>query len=396
MLEWPEVKRCKLCGEKLFYMFYHCSICDFVVVIRACAKNPPPNAHEHQLSVTPRKISFDCDACGMAGHRSPYSCQQCDFMIHQSCIDLPEIINVNRHEHRLSRCLHLSPGSWICGFCHKKVDWSYGAYSCSICPNYAIHSKCAIRDDVWDKLELKGIPEEPQDMEPFKVIDENLICHFSHEEHYLQLNEEDIIFGGSILCEACVLPIYSQAFYSCCTTISESIIHESHPCTLYYNIGKFIECASCNSSKYQFLSDDCSFGLDTRCVALPKATQHWYDEHLLFLCYEKNKRGECWCDICEEQIGTMIWFYTCDSCCVTFHIECVLGDFSRFMPGRIVKFEEWRIKTMQTSPGFLPRCYVCHTRRAVPFVLNVFYPKKNVFICSLECLFRTSLREDLY
>ncbi|KAH0901279.1 hypothetical protein HID58_040782 [Brassica napus] len=453
MLEWPEVKRCKLCGEKLFYMFYHCSICDFVVDT-ACAKNPPPNviefpkahehslviakdlsdfkcgfcgeedhlryryrcylcilefeircsmlsleidypyhpkhplkfltkeeqhfshgkcricgkelrwkfyhcsickfsvdvdcvrdpsplailfpkAHEHQLSVTPRKISFDCDACGMAGHRSPYSCQQCDFMIHQSCIDLPEIINVNRHEHRLSRCLHLSPGSWICGFCHKKVDWSYGAYSCSICPNYAIHSKCAIRDDVWDKLELKGIPEEPQDMEPFKYTD----------FQYFSIDVK-------------------------CTTISESIIHESHPCTLYYNIGKFIECASCNSSKYQFLSDDCSFGLDTRCVALPKATQHWYDEHLLFLCYEKNKRGECWCDICEEQIGTMIWFYTCDSCCVTFHIECVLGDFSRFMPGRIVKFEEWRIKTMQTSPGFLPRCYVCHTRRAVPFVLN--------------------------
>ncbi|CDY63460.1 BnaCnng42150D [Brassica napus] len=166
--------KCLICGEELGLKFYHCSICKFSVDV-SCVRDPPPltvlfpKAHEHQLSLTPRKISFDCDACGMAGDRSPYSCQQCYFMIHQICIDLPEIINVNRHEHRLSRRLHLSPESWVCGFCHKNVDWSYGAYSCSICPNYVIHSKCAIRDDVWDKLELKGIPEEPQDIEPFKV-----------------------------------------------------------------------------------------------------------------------------------------------------------------------------------------------------------------------------------
>ncbi|WZY68606.1 hypothetical protein YC2023_000846 [Brassica napus] len=131
-----------------------------------------------------------------------------------------------------------------------------------------------------------------------------------------------------------------------------------------------MKCASCNKWDYRLFScDDCNFGIDRRCVALPKATQHWYDEHLLFLCYQKNKRGDYWCDICEEQIDTIIWFYTCDSC-VTFHVKCVLGDFSRFMPGRIATYKWWRIKTMQTSPGFLPRCYICHTRRAVPFVLK--------------------------
>ncbi|CAH8326678.1 unnamed protein product, partial [Eruca vesicaria subsp. sativa] len=152
---------CGICGNHLWKRFYYCSICKFSVD-GSCVKNPPPltirlfpKAHDHQISLMPRIISFKCDACGFPGDRSPYSCQQCYFMIHQSCIDLPEIINVNRHEHRLSRRLQLSPGSWICGFCHEKVDWSYGAYSCSVCPNYAIHSKCAIRNDVWDKLELK-------------------------------------------------------------------------------------------------------------------------------------------------------------------------------------------------------------------------------------------------
>ncbi|CAF2069067.1 unnamed protein product, partial [Brassica napus] len=165
----------------------------------------------------------------------------------------------------------------------------------------------------------------------------------------------------------------------------------------------YIKCASCNEGGCRsFSCDDCSFGLHERCAVLPKTIQHWYDEHLIFLCYNKNKRGgEYWCDICEEQIDTMIWFYTCDSCCVTFHTECVLGDFSRFMPGRIVTHRNWRIKAMQTSPGFLPRCYICHTQRAVPFVLNLCNPQNNVFICSLECLVRTrlgrtSFREVVY
>ncbi|KAF2533031.1 hypothetical protein F2Q70_00031308 [Brassica cretica] len=181
--------KCLICGEELRLKFYHCSICKFSVDV-GCVRDPPPlailfpKAHEHQLSLTPRKISFDCDACGMAGDRSPYSCQQCYFMIHQSCIDLPEIINVNRHEHRLSRRLHLSPGSWVCGFYHKNVDWSYGAYSCSICPNYVIHSKCAIRYDVWDKLELKGIPEEPQDIEPFKFILHKTCANLSRKKRH--------------------------------------------------------------------------------------------------------------------------------------------------------------------------------------------------------------------
>ena len=454
--------KCRICGDELGRRFYNCSICKFSVDV-ACVKNPPPltilfaKAHDHQISLIPRIISFNCDACGLAGDRSPYSCQQCDFMIHQSCIDLPEIINVNRHEHRLSRRLQLSPGSWICGICHKKVDWSCGAYSCSICPDYAIHSRCALRDDVWDKLELKGIPEEPQEIKPYTVVNGNLIRHFSHEEHYLQLNEENIICGGSIRCEACVLPICSQAFYSCvqcdfilhktcanlprkkrhmyhakpltlvvgdmtyfdcsacsnpssgfrysitnfnidvkCSALSESIFHESHGCTLYYIYGNGKHCIACGNWSYStFNCDDCKFVLDLKCVVLPKTTRHWYDEHILSLCYENPTKGEHWCDICEESIEKK-WFYNCDICCVAFHTKCVLGDFSLLMPGRVITlityYGKTRFEVIQTHPGFLPRCYICSSRRAVPFVSKVLYPKKIVYICSSKCFLSSRLR----
>ncbi|CAH8354246.1 unnamed protein product [Eruca vesicaria subsp. sativa] len=420
--------KCRICGNELKRRFYHCSFCKFSVDL-ACVNNLPPltilspKAHDHQISLMPRIISFNCDVCGWAGDRSPYSCRQCDFMIHQSCIDLPEIINVNRHEHRLSRRRQLSPGNWICGFCHKKVDWSCGAYSCSICPNYAIHSKCAIRDDVWDKLELKGIPEDFQEIKPFKVINGNLIHHFSHEEHYLQLNEENITCGENVRCEACVLHINYQAFYSCvqcdfilhktcanlprmkrhiyydkpltltsggmtqfkcsacynwssgfrygtesfkidviCGEISEPIFHESHGCPLYYIYRNGKTCAACGKwDSSTFCCDDCKFVLDLKCVVLPKTTKHWYDDHPLSLCYRVNTKGEYWCDICEESIEKY-WFYNCDDCCTAFHTKCVVGDFSLLMPGRsiITYYDELRIEAMQTSPRFLPR----HIRRS--------------------------------
>ncbi|CAH8366475.1 unnamed protein product [Eruca vesicaria subsp. sativa] len=456
--------KCCICGDELWRRFYHCSICKFSVDL-ACVRNPPPltilfaKTHDHKISLMPRIISFNCDVCGMNGDRSPYSCQRCDFMIHQSCIDLPEIINVNRHEHRVSRRLHLYPGNWICGVCYKKVDWSYGAYSCSICPNYAIHSTCAIEDEVWDKLELKGTPEEVQEIKPFKVIGENLIHHFSHEEHYLQLNEEQIKGDGNVRCEACVLPINYQAFYSCvqcdfilhktcanlprkkrhmyndkpfilksggmtqfncsacynwfsgfryrtesfnidvkCSELSEPIFHESHGCPLYYIHRNQEDCIACGRRcKSTFKCNDCKFVLGTKCVVLPKTTKHWYDEHILSLCYDNHTKGELCCDVCEESIEKY-WFYKCDICCVAFHTKCVLGDLSLLMPGRsiITYYDELRIEVMQTSPSFLPRCYYCRSRRAVPFVLRAFYPKQTVLVCSSQCFLYNHLGTDHY
>ncbi|KAF3595417.1 hypothetical protein DY000_02027575 [Brassica cretica] len=460
-----ESKNCKLCGETLIYMFYHCPLCKFVVDT-SCIKNPPPDvidhpkAHEHSLVHLKHYYHGTCDFCEeIYCSRYLFKCFQCQLKFHLECSNLPlEIIHPSHSKHPLKR-LQLSPGSWICGICHKKVDWSCGAYSCSICPDYAIHSRCALRDDVWDKLELKGIPEEPQEIKPYTVVNGNLIRHFSHEEHYLQLNEENIICGGSIRCEACVLPIYSQAFYSCvqcdfilhktcanlprkkrhmyhakpltlvvgdmtyfdcsacsnrssgfrysitnfnidvkCSALSESIFHESHGCTLYYIYGNRKHCIACGNWSYStFNCDDCKFVLDLKCVVLPKTTGHWYDEHILSLCYENPTKGEHWCDICEESIEKN-WFYNCDICCVAFHTKCVLGDFSLLMPGRVITYYgKTRFEVIQTHPGFLPRCYICPSRRAVPFVSKVLYPKKNVYICSSKCFLSADyVCKDLY
>uniref|UniRef100_A0A0D3CXG2 Phorbol-ester/DAG-type domain-containing protein n=1 Tax=Brassica oleracea var. oleracea TaxID=109376 RepID=A0A0D3CXG2_BRAOL len=188
-----------------------------------CVITPPPlviehpKTHEHQLTLSTRQISFTCNVCGVPDNRSSYSCLPCGFTVHRSCIDMPQVIIINRHNHRLAYTNHLGPGFSDCGVCRRPVDQLHGAYSCSICPTYAVHSKCATTIKVWDGINLEGVPEEIEEL-PFKVVgDDNMkINHFSHEEHNLRLTSENVITDETTLCAACVYPLSdSGPIYSC-------------------------------------------------------------------------------------------------------------------------------------------------------------------------------------
>ncbi|CAL9248402.1 unnamed protein product [Arabidopsis halleri] len=259
-------RKCHICGEETENLLYHCNMCKFNMDIGCAIRDPQQVAlsnlkvHEHTLTLMPRLISFVCDACGTKGDHSPYVCVQCDFMIfHQECAYLPRVINVNHHDHRISFKYPLGLGEWRCGVCWEEIDWSYGAYSCSSCPNYAIHSRCATRKDVWDGKELDGVPGVIEDIKPFKVNDDNTITHFSHE-HNMSLNKET---EESTFCQACVCPIGSYTSYSC----SES---------------------------------DCTFILHETCANLPKKKRHFLSPELLALRPQSQRSKENICRACDQ------------------------------------------------------------------------------------------------
>ncbi|CAN6982059.1 unnamed protein product [Brassica oleracea var. botrytis] len=113
-------------------------------------------------------------------------------IFHQRCIDLPRVIKITRHKHRLSHTLYIEPLTSPCRICYKPVDIKYGQYSCSHkdC-SYVAHSKCATHENVWDGKELEWEPEiydNSEDIIPFKKVGDNLIKHFSHE-HILKLEK---------------------------------------------------------------------------------------------------------------------------------------------------------------------------------------------------------------
>ncbi|XP_010525013.1 PREDICTED: uncharacterized protein LOC104802893 [Tarenaya hassleriana] len=309
---------CSCCGKRLGRGWvYHCPICSFIIHLR-CAKEPPvlevdqPKSHDHKLFLLPKPRPFTCDACALLldGPSLPWACLECGVMIHRDCIDLPRLIRISRHPHRI-RFTPSPPlpahesSSLSCGVCLKVAHNQYGAYSCikDDC-RYVVHSKCAIREDVWDGKDLYGVPEEPEDVEnPFEVIDDKVIRHFSHEHHHLKLkeDEDDAGFDGSEHCQACGLPIriHSGNFYGCMTGDCDFVIHETcanlprktwymlHPHRLTLK-----PCRNCNNTcsvcardysgfVYTCCEENCGFQVDANCASISEPFIHIIHPHPL-------------------------------------------------------------------------------------------------------------------
>ncbi|CAA7051959.1 unnamed protein product [Microthlaspi erraticum] len=297
---------CRLCGKEIGdKLFYHCSSCNFTVDMRCVVSPPAPSllnlkAHDHQLNLIPRLISFTCNACGLKGDRSPYVCIQCGFMVHQDCLDFPRLININRHDHRVSRTSLIGVVDSVCGVCRKKVDWTCGGFSCHKCPGYIVHSKCATRQDVWNGKELEGIPEETEDTEPYVRIDDNTIQHFSHKEHNLRFNKGCILREEDRWCSACTQPIYPKSFYGCmdcdfflhkkCAELPKRKRHALHNdwLSLVTSEDDLFYCSACyvrsNGFKYQGEGAFSYVKLDVRCCSIYEPFDHpSHPQHPLYL-----------------------------------------------------------------------------------------------------------------
>ncbi|EOA39846.1 hypothetical protein CARUB_v10008515mg [Capsella rubella] len=330
--------RCKCCRRHLQEVYYHCSSCNFSLNL-TCTRNPPPftifhaKSHEHPLSIFPRRIPSPCDACGLSlenTHDLVYACLSCNFIVHRACIYLPRVIKITRHPHRLSLSSSLPSGLFRCGVCRRTIDVTYGQFSCNKGCHYAVHSRCAVDERVWDGKDLEGVPEEPdEDVQPFERIDDETIQHFSHD-HQLRLHMSDGACDDdeNKFCQACIIPILvSQLFYGClqcnfllheaCASFPRVKDHPIHKHQLILHpippdplkvvqlqggggrYSRYVEgmfkCGGCDQSGYGFVyicrEQGCQFQVDARCASLPDPFIHGsHSHHDLFFNHTK---GEC-------------------------------------------------------------------------------------------------------
>ncbi|XP_024010328.1 uncharacterized protein LOC18014268 [Eutrema salsugineum] len=310
--------RCHFCRRVLGERMYHCSTCNFSIDMDCWIIQPPltiyqPKSHNHTFTLMPVRNSFTCNGCGIV-----------------DCIDLPRVININRHEHRISRTYHLGHGDWQCGVCRKKMDWTCGAFSCKKCPSYAVHSKCAIRNDVWDEKELEDEPEEKEIRYTYQVINEKEIKHCSHR-HNLRLRDDNAAEYEEMLCEACIAPISSDPFFKCvqcefflhkvCAILSYKKRHILHKHRLSLETGssfmarEYFKCTYCRQFFDGFMhycESFCNLELDLRCANISEPFHHELHPHPLYRTSTEPKTcGGCGkdseyvlcCIVCEFALG---------------------------------------------------------------------------------------------
>ncbi|CAF1703351.1 unnamed protein product [Brassica napus] len=301
-------KSCYFCAARP-KVLYHCSICNFSVCF-GCTKHPPPlvvedpKTHKHPLSLFASQISFTCNRCGTESNDpKPYICVKCNFVVHGNCIGFPRVININRHDHRISFTYHPGRRGTHCGFCWGDVSQYYGAYVCSVCPDYTVHSHCAVNIDVWNGVDLEGTPERSEDIAPFKVVGHNLIRHFSHSKHTLRLLEDIVNIHDvyeCIRCDACVSPVgFGPPIYACgdsgclfllhekCANfpIKKRLVFRTAPYMLECGDDAAIYCQMCGmlSDGFKYTSQGVTprHCVDVHCSSLPEPFVHNVHSHPL-------------------------------------------------------------------------------------------------------------------
>ncbi|XP_018462618.1 uncharacterized protein LOC108833709 [Raphanus sativus] len=305
-------KTCLLCSETPIDVCYFCSICNFTTCL-TCTKNPPPlvvehtKTHQHPLTRLSKRISYICDVCGLKckneEHHGSYICHHCDFVIHGKCIGFPRVININRHVHRISFTQLLGAGYSKCGVCHQSITQYHGAYTCSVCPNYAVHSDCAVNvTTVWDGVELEGIPDDTKDLAAYKVVGDDLINHVSHVKHNLKLHKDNFVLYDHkwMRCEACIDPVGFDSIYvceECCFILHEKCANLPMKIKYFFDIIPYIlEFENITAAKYCSLCHTYSDGfkysagarrmeVDVRCCSISEPFVHAGHLHPLYFLF---------------------------------------------------------------------------------------------------------------
>ncbi|AED92490.1 putative chromatin regulator PHD family [Arabidopsis thaliana] len=351
---------CTWCGKYIptpsshprMTVFYRCSICNFCLDTMCTQTKPPltienPKGHHHSLVLFPRPLLVPCDACGLVNaSEASYACFQCNYVVHQYCVDLPRVIKITRHPHRLSFSPYLPPPNSLCRVCYKTVDIKYGQYSCKDedC-SYVLHTKCATHVMVWDGKELEWEPEEPgviEDIAPFKNVGDGLIEHFSHE-HHLKLEKYDSVRDARKQCEACVLPIHLHDFYKCmqcdfflhvvCACLPKKVDHALHNHSIILDPSPLptdgnLQCSACSRTstgfKYKCAEKNCKihwFKIDVPCFLVPEYSIDKVHEHPLFIApfnydYEPFRCNGCKRGLTKNrlQCSTLCEYSICYEC----------------------------------------------------------------------------------
>ncbi|KAL1226104.1 Protein VACUOLELESS GAMETOPHYTES [Cardamine amara subsp. amara] len=413
---------CSVCAlDHTTCPFYICPPCDFVIH-QKCISLPRViriSRHPHRISFTHsfRQGDWSCCVCRQKidNDYGGYSCIKdgCSYAAHSKCAtqknvwdgkeleDTPEENeeeveppfvrisdgNIAHFSHRHHLRLEENTGrdydvNKLCQGCVMPI-YIGNFYSCMQC-DYILHETCA-------NLSRK--------------------IHHPIHPHMLTLRRgsQGLLEHNVDPCSACPWMCKAGFFYECqeggdeysfrlhvqCATIAEPLLHKSHIHSLFLTSkpGEKRRCSVCKKARQSLTNEtfnciECDyFALCFGCATLPQEVRYEHDKHMLTLSYgEKTNTMTYWCEVCEQKINPKERFYTCDEyCCVTLHIECLLGQDLYIKPGSYwlnFYFDRW-IYVRHNNHHMTRRfCFSCKKRCPHKIVLE----SSNSMFCSTSCV----------
>jgi hypothetical protein len=136
-------EKCNACVSPISPPFYSCAQCRFFLhksCVELLRKKSHP-LHRHTLILLPKAPyilrSFICNACGRYCNGFSYNCDKCNFNLDVHCSLIPDIINHGGHEHQLI----LSSASYAdkCSSCGSNGEILFHCADCE----FTLDFKCA-------------------------------------------------------------------------------------------------------------------------------------------------------------------------------------------------------------------------------------------------------------
>ncbi|KAJ9186270.1 hypothetical protein P3X46_001868 [Hevea brasiliensis] len=156
MVDVPEIFTCAGCNEKGSGKRFTCQQCDFKLhefcgmVPEELKAHPLHMYHQSLFSSKPVKGGKStCDVCGKPAKGYTFKCNACSYQMHPCCAILSNEINISVHPHPLRILPSVTtsvpngdPG-FVCGECNR-AKRSGRVYRCTVC-EYHLHAVCAKR-----------------------------------------------------------------------------------------------------------------------------------------------------------------------------------------------------------------------------------------------------------
>ncbi|KAJ4712689.1 putative Cysteine/Histidine-rich C1 domain family protein [Melia azedarach] len=356
--------KCFGCNNEPSGSFYFCQRCwpNSPLIHESCAEL----SEEIQITFHPHSILYfkeesrssnmlDCDFCNQTSSYYMYCCKDCNFQIDIRCASMlieyhegRKHINHFSHQHPLTL---LEEDDANCELCYK--DLCGETYACAPC-EFFIHKSCG-------------------------ELQQEVIGHPFHQHHYLTLQDTS---SEGYRCEACRVYIDRGIHYRCgkcnfslhpeCLSLRSNIRCEGHEhlLTLIENMYYKSVCQACGfkiNGSFFARCVECNLNFHVECgpLQLPETVADKHHQHPLSLetkttIIKLDDHYVLHCDVCEEEIDSKHPFYYCVKCRFYAHMRCVVIEVQHKESEKLRHFSHHHFLFLQGNKrNDEITCYAC-------------------------------------